>query len=125
MRKSRLFPIVLCPTLLAAMANATPPASEPAHPTVAKAPDKPSHLTLAQVARVQAGMTLVEVMAILGRHAEINPDPAPFAYRGDEVIIVWRETSEKWVGVVFVPDDKSALRVLATGATYLVRKGIH
>lgn len=69
-------------------------------------------------------MTLVDVMVVLGKHAEINPDPAPFAYTGDEVVVVWRESPAKWVGVVFVPDNKLTLRVLATGATYLVRSGM-
>ena len=47
-----------------------------------------------------------------------------FAYRGDEE---WwwsgKESPEKWVGVVFVPDSGRNLRVLDTGATYLVRAG--
>lgn len=101
------------------------PATQPVNqPAAAKPPGQSSTLTRAQVDQVQGGMTLVEVMAVLGKHAEINPEPAPFAYRGEEVVVVWRESPKKWVGVVFVPDSKRTLRVLATGATYLVRSGM-
>jgi hypothetical protein len=79
-------------------------------------------LTKAQVAKIKGGMTLSEVMALLGSRAEINPDPAPFGYAAPEVVILWREGKDRNVGVVFVPDDHRVLRVLdisKTGGTYM------
>jgi hypothetical protein len=71
-----------------------------------------ANLTEAQVAKIKGGMTLSEVMTLLGRRAEINPDPAPFGYAEHEVLVLWREGKERWVGVVFVPDKQRVLRVL-------------
>jgi hypothetical protein len=74
-------------------------------------------LTKAQVAKIKGGMTLTEVMALLGRRAEINPDPAPFGYAAPEVLILWREGKQRRVGVVFGPDKHGVLRVLDTEKT--------
>jgi hypothetical protein len=78
---------------------------------------QPAKLTKAQVDKIKGGMTLAEVMALLGRRAEINPDPAPFGYAEPEVLILWREGKGRRVGVVFVPDKQGILRVLDTEMT--------
>ncbi len=69
-------------------------------------------LTKGQVAKIKGGMTLTGVMAILGPRAEINPDPVPFGYVEPEIVVLWREGKERWVGVVFVPEKNGVLRVL-------------
>jgi hypothetical protein len=74
-------------------------------------------LTKSQVDKIKGGMTLTEVMALLGRRAEINPDPAPFGFAEPEVLILWREGKNRRVGVVFVPDKQGVLRVLDTEKT--------
>jgi hypothetical protein len=74
-------------------------------------------LTKAQVEKIKGGMTLTEVMALLGSRAEINPDPAPFGFAAPEVLILWREGKDRHVGVVFVPDKHGVLRVLDTEKT--------
>jgi hypothetical protein len=83
-------------------------------------------LTKAQVDKIKGGMTLSEVMALLGSRAEINPDPAPFGYAAPEVIILWREGKDRQVGVVFVPDKHGVLRVLdpETGGTNIGFRGL-
>ena len=84
-------------------------------------------LTKGQVAKITGAMTLTEVMALLGRRAEINPDPAPFGCAEHEVLVLWREGKERWVGVVFVPDKHGVLRVLdneKTGETNIGYAGL-
>jgi len=83
-----------------------------------------NRLTKAQVDKLKSGMTLVEVMAVLGSRAEINPDPPPIASGANEVVVVWREGREKWVGVVFVPGKDRVLRVLNNGETWLDYRGL-
>src|SRR5262245_24653167 len=73
----------------------------PAHQDAKPGEVKAAKLTQAQVAQVRPGMTLAEVMAVLGPRAEINPDPRPFASGGAEVLVLWREGRAKWVGVIF------------------------
>jgi hypothetical protein len=68
-------------------------------------------LTKTQFAKVKGGMTLTDVMALLGPRAEINPDKPPFGYAAPEVLVVWREGKDRWAGVVFVPDRDRVLRV--------------
>jgi hypothetical protein len=74
--------------------------------------------------RIKQGMTLKEVQAILGRQTAINPHPAPFAYGGAEVLVLWLESPEKWLGVIFVPSRDRVLRVLPTPGTYLGYRGL-
>jgi hypothetical protein len=91
----------------------------------AKAPA--NKLTQAAFDKVRGGMTLAEVMDLLGPRAEINPDPAPFGYAAPEVVVLWREGKAKRVGVVFVPDKQRVLRVLdveRTGGTYKGAAGL-
>jgi hypothetical protein len=94
--------------------------------------DKPAaapaaKLTKAQFAKVKGGMTLAEVMALLGHRAEINPDPPPFGYAPPEVLVLWRDGKGRRAGVVFVPDKSRVLRVLETerkGGTYKGAAGL-
>src|SRR5437879_5245655 len=84
-------------------------------------------LTKARFESVKGGMTLLEVKAILGSRVQINPKPAPFGFAAPEVIVVWREGTRRWVGVIFVPDKNGALRVLDTnqlGGTYKAYQGL-
>lgn len=81
-------------------------------------------LTRANVARVRGGMTLSEVLTVLGPRAEINPNPPPFARAPGEVMVVWRAGPAKWVGVVFVADKARVLRVLDTGETNIDFEGL-
>ena len=69
-------------------------------------------LTKAQFNKVKEGMTLSEVMALLGRRAEINPDPAPLGYKAPEVLVLWRDGKvwNRWAVVIFVPDKQGVLR---------------
>jgi len=84
-------------------------------------------LTQAQYDKVKGGMTLAEVMALLGPRAQINPDPAPFGYAPPEVLVLWKEGKDRRVGVIFVPDKHHVLRVLDTeksGGTYKGAAGL-
>jgi hypothetical protein len=80
-------------------------------------------LTKSGYDKVKGGMTLAEVMALLGPRAQINPDPAPFGYGAPEVLVLWKEAKDRWAGVVFVPDKHRVLRVLDTEKTSGTYKG--
>lgn len=101
----RSIAVALLPIVLAvACAHRGPERGVPGH-----AGSNP--LSKAQVDRIEPGMTLSEVLAILGPHAEIGPVPCPVAHLDAEVIVLWRDGPDKWVLVIFLPDEDRVLRV--------------
>jgi hypothetical protein len=98
--------LLLCPALVVSGLLADPAAGTQ------------GRLTDERIFQVRGGMTLAETEKLLGPLTVINPNPAPFATFGDEVLVVWRE-GRLWVGVVFVRDQKCVLRVLNTGETHI------
>jgi len=66
---------------------------------------------MAKVVRIAPGMTLSEVMGILGPDAVVDPVPAPVARLDAEVIVLWRDGADRWAVVVFREDDGRVLRV--------------
>lgn len=83
----------------------------------------PARLGRAQLDQIRPGMTLSDVLGILGPHAEINPIPSPVAHLDTEVLVIWREGTDKWAVVVFLADEAGVLRV-PNGATFVGWKGL-
>ena len=78
-----IFAVALLPIVLAvACAHRGPERGVPGH-----AGSNP--LSKAQVDRIEPGMTLSEVLAILGPHAEIGPVPCHVVVDGDEASATW------------------------------------
>lgn len=88
-----------------------------------EAPDRPAPLSTSELSLVQPGMTLSDVLRILGPHAEINPLPSPVAHFDHEVVVLWRDGPGRWILVIFVPDKDRVLRV-PEGTTYAGSMGL-